>query len=214
MDHQILKALLRKTVRCRGALWLLERIIDGSNPQEPVCVAFAGDDLAEASQRRVGLPIGNLTSQWFGGIYLNEFDHWVKEELRCRGYVRYVDDFLLFADNKEELRRWRAAIAERLTRYRLRLNERKSRVHRTVEGITFLGQRVWPWKRRLCRANLAAARRRLLWNVRQYRRGDLSQAALLTRWNSWRGHALQAQAGPLIDQVRSQLRYALGPAGN
>ena len=108
MDHAMLKGVIRRTIACRNTLWLLDKIIDGSNRQEPVCRVFPGDDLAEAAARRVGLPIGNLTSQWFGGIYLKEFDHWVKETLRCPAYVRYVDDFLLFADDKAQLAAWRA----------------------------------------------------------------------------------------------------------
>jgi hypothetical protein len=214
IDHLLLKQMLKRTVRCADTLWLLERIIDHSNRQEPVCLVYPGDDLAEAAARRVGLPIGNLTSQWFGGIYLGGFDHWVKEQLRCRGYVRYVDDFLLFANDKQELGRWRAAVVAKLAQYRLRLNEPKSRTYRTVDGVTFLGQRVWPWKRRLRRENVARARRRLLWNVRQYQRGELPKEYLLARWNSWRGHAQQAGAGVLIENVKNQLRGALGATGN
>jgi retron-type reverse transcriptase len=213
MDHAVLKAVLRRTLCCRDTLWLLDRIIDGSNRQETVCSVFPGDDLAEASNRRVGLPIGNLTSQWFGCIYLTPFDHWVKEELRCPGYVRYVDDFLLFSDDKLQLAAWRAAACGRLNEDRLRLNERKSRVYPVAQGLTFLGQRVWPWRRRLCRQNVADARRRLRWNVRQFRRGCLSQAALECRWNSWRGHAEQAAAGALVERTRKELRDALGTAG-
>lgn len=213
MDHAVLKGLIRGTICCRDTLWVLDRIIDGSNRQEPVCSVFAGDDLAEAAGRRVGLPIGNLTSQWFGGVYLSEFDHWVKEVLRCPGYVRYVDDFLLFSDDKAELSRWRSEVSSKLAEYRLRLNERKSRVYPVRSGITFLGQRVWPWRRRLCRQNVADARRRLRWNARQYRRRELSKDGLVCRWNSWVGHARQAGAEPLIQRVREELRHALGAAG-
>ena len=61
-------------------------------------------------------------------------------------------------------------------------------------------------------ASLEAARR-LRWNVRQYQRGQLSKDALVCRWNSWRGHAAQAGAEPLLDRFRKELRYALGAAG-
>ncbi len=214
MDHAVLKTALRRTICCPPTLWLLERIVDGSNRQEAVCNVFPGDDLAEAGARRVGLPIGNMTSQWFGSIYLDAFDHWVKEELGCPGYVRYVDDFLLFGASNAQLAEWRAAIVERLAECRLRLNERKSRTFPTRSGITFLGQRVWPGRRRLCRANVASARRRLRWNVQQYKRGELSKESLLTRWNSWRGHAAQADTTALIDQVKKELRETLGATGN
>jgi hypothetical protein len=214
IDHAVLKALVRKTIACRDTLWLMDRIIDGSNRQEPVCNVFAGDDLADAASRRVGLPIGNLTSQWFGGIYLSEFDHWVKEGLGCEGYVRYVDDFLLFGDAKAEIAQWRERMIAKLAEYRLRLNENKSRVFQTSEGVTYLGQRVWPWRRRLCRAKAAAARRRLRWHARRYRGGELSKDGLLARWHSWRGHAAQADGGALIHRIREELRHALAATGS
>lgn len=213
IDHGLLKGMVRGTIRCKGALWLLDLIVDGSNRQEPVCSLYPGDDIAAAASRRVGLPIGNLTSQWFGGIYLGDFDHWVKETLHCPGYVRYVDDFLLFAEDKATLGQWREAIVRKLGEYRLRLNDRKSRIYPVAGGISFLGQRVWPWQRRLCRENVATARRRLRWNVGQYQRQELTKEALLCRWNSWRGHARQAGAENLIKRIRKELQDALGTTG-
>jgi hypothetical protein len=65
------------------------------------------------------LPIGNLTSQFWANCYLNPFDHFVKRELRCKGYLRYVDDFLLLADDKATLWAWRETLIERLAQYRL-----------------------------------------------------------------------------------------------
>ena len=215
IDLEILKQIVRRTIRCRETLWLMDTLIDHSNAQEPVCNLFPGDDLAEAAERRVGLPIGNLTSQWFGGIYLTPFDHWVKQELRCGGYLRYVDDFLLFSDDKAELRAWRQAIVEKLAAVRLRLHAGKSRTHRVVDGVTFLGQRVWPGKQRLCRPNVVAARRRLKWNVRQYLAGTLTKEALTARWMSWRGHALQADTESLVANLQRELAdfLNLGSAG-
>ena len=82
----------------------MDLIVDGSNPQEPVNLYFAGDDLFEPFQRRRGLPIGNLTSQFFANLYLDGFDHFVTEVLRAP-YVRYVDDFALFHDDPAVLDR-------------------------------------------------------------------------------------------------------------
>jgi len=208
IDHGVLKAQVRRTVRCANTLWLMDTIIDASNRQEPVCTLYQGDDMADAAERRVGLPIGNLTSQWLGGVYLTAFDHWVRETL-------YVDDFLLFADDKRELLRWRDAITVKLAAQRVRLNMRKCRAHRTADGVTFLGQRVWPFKRRLRRENVMQARRRLRWYAGQYCDGTLPKAALVCRWMSWRGHALQADTCGLVNRIRDELRGMLrrGVAG-
>ena len=91
IDHEILKNLIRRKIKCRDTLWLIDTIIDNSNEQLPAIEHFQGDDLLTPLERRRGLPIGNLTSQFFANIYLNGFDHFVKEELKVRKYLRYVD---------------------------------------------------------------------------------------------------------------------------
>ena len=103
VDHEILKNLLRSHIRDEDVLWLCDLIIDGSNEQERTVHYFSDDDLFEPHQRRRGLPIGNMTSQFWANVYLHGLDNFVKRGLRCRGYVRYVDDFVIFGDEKEKL---------------------------------------------------------------------------------------------------------------
>lgn len=121
IDHEILKTLLRKKIKCRDTLWLADVILDRSNRQVPVQNYFPQDDLLTRLERRQGLPIGNQTSQFFANIYLSPLDHFVKEILRIQGYLRYVDDFLLFAHAKTALWEAKARIEEYLYAYRLRL---------------------------------------------------------------------------------------------
>ena len=71
MDHEVLKADLRRRIACRRTLAVLDRIVDASNPQEPVNLYYPGDDLFTPFERRRGLPIGNLTSQLFANVYLD-----------------------------------------------------------------------------------------------------------------------------------------------
>jgi RNA-directed DNA polymerase len=109
IDHAIIKAEFRRRVACERTLWLMDTIVDGSNAQEPVELHFPGDDLLSPLERRRGLPIGNLTSQFSANLYLDRFDHWVSEVLGAP-YVRYVDDFALFHDDPAVLAEWRARI--------------------------------------------------------------------------------------------------------
>lgn len=109
IDHAILKCDLRRRMVCERTIQLADRIIDGSNRQEPVNLHFPGDDLFAPFERRRGLPIGNLTSQFFSNLYLDGFDHYCKEVLRAKGYARYVDDFVLFHDDPDQLARVAAA---------------------------------------------------------------------------------------------------------
>ena len=108
IDHEVLKADLRPRPACPRTLAVLDRIVDASNPQEPVNLYYPGDDLFTPFERRGGLPIGNLTSQLFANVYLDRFDHFVTEVLRAP-YLRYVDDFALFADDPARPRRGAAA---------------------------------------------------------------------------------------------------------
>ncbi len=104
----------------------------------------------EAATRPRGLPIGNLTSQFWANCYLNPFDHFVKRELRCPGYVRSVDDFVLFADDKRTLWEWKTRLVERLARLRLTIHP-GAHPRPVTEGIPFLGFIVYPHRRRLKR---------------------------------------------------------------
>ena len=81
-------------------------------------VYFAGGNLFSTNRPR-GLPIGNLTSQFWANCCLSPFDHFVKRHLRCKGYLRYVDDFLLFANDKYELNEWREKIIRELCCFRM-----------------------------------------------------------------------------------------------
>lgn len=128
IDHQVLKGILAKTIACAPTLALCEKIIDsgaGVLSEEYDMRWFAGDDLF-APLRHRGLPIGNQTSQFWANVYMNELDQYVKHTLRCSGYLRYVDDFLLFADDKPTLHRWRAQMIAFLQSLRLTLHERRA----------------------------------------------------------------------------------------
>ena len=100
LDHEICKELVARKIKDKQVIWLVAQIIDHSNPQEEVLNFFPGDDLFTPGERRRGIPIGNQTSQFFANVYLDPLDHFVKDRLGIKGYVRYVDDILVFSDDK------------------------------------------------------------------------------------------------------------------
>jgi hypothetical protein len=104
---------------------------------------FAGDDLLAACRSR-GLPIGNLTSQFWSNVFMHAFDLFVTRELRCTGYLRYVDDFALFGRSKAELWAHKQAVVERLARLQLRAHEHSAQVAHTRHGVPLLGFVVSP----------------------------------------------------------------------
>jgi hypothetical protein len=144
LDHAILKGLFRARLADERFLDLLDRIVDGSNPQEPVAAYFPGDDLFEPFVRRRGLPIGNLTSQWFANWFLDELDHRITRFWKIGGYLRYCDDFVLLDNDAGRLREMKAAIPEYLTTLRLQIHQERLAVLPAKAGRVFVGYRTWP----------------------------------------------------------------------
>ena len=190
IDHEILKRDLRRRIACDRTLDLADRIVDGSNRQEPVHVHFPGDDLLTPFERRRGLPIGNLTSQFFANVYLDGLDHFCKEVLRAKGYLRYVDDFALFHDDPEVLRDWRARIASWLEGRRLRLHPRKTVIAPTAEPAQFLGfVLLADGRRRLPEENVRRFRNRLRGLRDRWRHGSVTPEEVQRRVGSRIAHA-------------------------
>ncbi|MBS1790739.1 MAG: RNA-directed DNA polymerase [Acidobacteria bacterium] len=188
IDHEILKTIIRRKIKCPQTLWLIETIINASNEQEPVHHFFPGDDLFTPDERRRGLPIGNLTSQFFANVYLNGFDHFVREELKVRCYVRYVDDFALFGNDRDFLCEARFFIEERLAKIRLRIHPVKSQLFETQRGANFVGFRVLPDRLRVRAENLCRARRRLRLLQARYYDGEIDLGKLTECIRSWIAH--------------------------
>lgn len=211
IDHEMLKSLLARAIKCGQTLDLAHRIIDGSNPQEAVVAYFPGDNLFTPFERRRGLPIGNQTSQFFANVYLNPLDHFVQRELHPALYLRYVDDFVLFGDDKPGLWAMGARIRDFLATLRLTVHARKFRVSRCRDGLTFLGWRLLPQQTRLGRANVLRMRRRLTSMAAAYHRGRLDHARIAQRVQAWLGHATFGDTW----QIRRQLfgRFILKPVG-
>ncbi|WP_458646509.1 reverse transcriptase domain-containing protein [Ralstonia flatus] len=132
----------------------------------------------------LGLPIGNLSSQFFANVYLNELDQFVKHELRCGHYIRYVDDFLLLHESPQWLNEAHAAIAAFLpARLAARLNPKKTILQPVDRGIDFVGQVIRPWVRHTRKRTLHSGIQR----VREIPAGDVYQVT-----NSYFGLLRQA----------------------
>ena len=163
IDHELMRIELEKALPDDSISWLINAILSSGEKvlaKEYKMVYFPNDDLL-ATQRPRGLPIGNLTSQWWANLYLNALDQFIKRELSCKAYLRYVDDFILFANDKKTLREWRAKIIKRLERYRLTLHEERTLARPVTDGIPFLGFVIYPKYRLLKRKKGISYQRKL-----------------------------------------------------
>jgi retron-type reverse transcriptase len=193
IDHDILKQDAARVVACRQTRALMDVIIEGSNPQEPVFLHYPGDDLFTPYQRRRGLPIGNLTSQLFANVYLDPVDHALKDRLRAPGYVRYVDDLAVFHSDIGALHALRDALRDELAKRRLSPHPAKTWVAPTSDAATFLGFELLPGgRRRLPEDNVRRFRNRLRGLRDQWRAGAIDETEVRPRVEAWVAHASHA----------------------
>jgi len=209
VDHAILKEIIGRVIADEDVMWLVDQILksgEGILDSEYEMEWFPGDDLFARFRPR-GLPIGNLTSQFWANVYLNELDQFVKRGLKCRCYVRYADDFLLFHDEKAVLHRWREEIIRFLVRLRLKLHENKAVVSPTRDGFDFVGYRIFPYYRRLRKDNVKAFARRLRRMRDAYHREEMTLEQIRQSVQSWIAHAKHANTYRLRQRLFAEVVF-------
>lgn len=191
IDHRILMRILERVIKDRLVLTMCQEII------------------ASGSDTGKGLPIGNLTSQWWANLYLDQLDHFVKEELRVKHYLRYMDDTVFLSPSKKELWQWYREIEGFLEdRLALRLNPKTSIFPVGPRPIDFLGYRIWPTHRLLRRDSVKRMRRKLKRMQYQYSRGEISLDKINASIQSWLGHAKHADTYGLRKKLLSSAVFA------
>ncbi len=185
IDHDVLYALIEKKIRDERVLALVRAIIES------------------AGEGGAGIPIGNLTSQLFANIYLNELDQFAKHELRIRRYIRYMDDFAVVDTDKRRLAAYRERIAGFVSaRLKLSLHPKKSTIAPARLGVDFLGYRLFERRTRLRASTVrrfVKRTRSLLCGLEKMRGGGASQeevdaakrhlAESLASWSAYARHA-------------------------
>jgi RNA-directed DNA polymerase len=172
----ILLSLLEARIDDGRMLALLEKILL-CDPEQP------------------GLPIGNLTSQFLANVYLDPFDHHVKERMHAGPYLRYMDDFVLFGKEKSALVQAIPELTEWLSsRLQLEIKPGSVRVNQACHGLSFLGMRVFPGLMRLRRENLKRSLKHLMAREQQYRKGLISEDKLARCGQSVLSHIKSADS--------------------
>lgn len=133
INHQILGDILKKHIRSRSTILLLSKIVRSFHTPD---------------NHEIGLPLGNLTSQLLVNIYLNEFDHFMKRDIKAKHYIRYADDFVILHEDKNYLENMLPKIAEFLTmQLKLSLHPDKVFIKTLASGVDFLGWIHFPYHR-------------------------------------------------------------------
>lgn len=153
IDHDILKEKLRQKIKDKDAITILDRIIDSTVE---------------------GLPIGAMTSQILAIFYLNELDHYIKEELKIRYYIRYQDDFILIHESQAYLQYCLEEIKQKVQNLKLQLNS-KTRIYKNIENMNFIGV-----KKNRKYTNLSRTRRKYKKKLFEYRQGKIDLTSVLS----------------------------------
>lgn len=177
IDHEVLRGQIAKLITDQRVLGLLDQIIDSTpNP---------------------GIPIGNQTSQAFALLYLSDMDHFIKEQLRIKYYLRYMDDFILIYEDKEYLKYCLAEIQRVLDAHKLRLNN-KTQIFPLAQGADIMGFHLYLTDtgkviRKLRRSSKSNMRHKLHKFKRLYQAGRISKERIDASFASWQGHASHGQ---------------------
>lgn len=199
VDHDILMDILKSRIKDADLLWLLEEIVRCEHTDFGLNVDDVG--FTGAKVPSVGMPIGNLTSQMFAGLYLGELDQYCKQDLKLKRYARYMDDVLILGTDKAKLHdTWRAVEKFLGDILRLELNS-KTCIRSINQGVEFCGFRIWPHKVRLKKKTALRMRRNLRGIRKRLRTGDLDAKIANSSLQSYLGLAKHVSGNGLKNIV-------------
>jgi RNA-directed DNA polymerase len=173
IDHAVLLDLIARKIKDERLLRLIDRIVDNS-------------DLSRGIKEGKGLPIGNLTSQFFANVYLDALDHFVKDQLGIKRYVRYMDDMVFFGSDLQFLKDTKHKVEKYLDeRIHLKLKAKATHLNTRLHGLPFLGYRVFPSLLRIRKENLSRVGKRLDAKVELFKKGLVSEDKMIMSVRSW-----------------------------
>ena len=235
INHEVLMNILKRWIKDEKVLWLARLIIESSfyhkeHKEHKGISNFLISSLCPSclcGETGIGLPIGNLTSQFFANVYLNELDYFVKFELREKYYIRYMDDFLIFGNDREHLTHLKDKISVFLAdRLKLSLHDKKSTIFPTKDGVNFLGFRIYRDYRRIQKENVKRFVRRMKQKVWAWRQttpippfpplirgvGGIERVVVLSEITnsvaSWLAHAKHGDTYRLRQKILSRIVFS------
>jgi RNA-directed DNA polymerase len=174
VKHKILLDLLRKRIKDENIIWLIIVILENHQ----------SDKIGE------GMPLGNLTSQFFANVYLNELDQYAKHELRVKYYIRYVDDFVIFSHDKEYLKDRKQKIDFFLKKeLQIELHPEKTRIINLKQGVPFLGLKIFRKHKTLLEKNKRKFQNTLKQLNDQYVKKKLTREQIIDCFQGWLTYA-------------------------
>jgi len=187
VDREILLQIIEKKIADDKVVGLINLILDNFNENK-------------------GMPLGNLTSQFFANVYLNELDYFVKHQLKAEYYIRYVDDFIILHQSKEQLEKWKNQINIFLKeQLKIELHSEKSKIVSLSFGIDFVGFRIFYHYKLLRKRNIIKISLKII----QYKEGEISKEKILEIFQGWNAYARWANSFNLKKQLMQKFKSTL-----
>lgn len=194
VDHKILFDIITKKVKDLNILRLVKEVIDSFKSE------------FSTNKNSKGAPIGNLTSQLFANIYLNELDQFIKQKLKVKYYIRYTDDFVVLHQDKDYILKIKTKIENFLKKkLKLSLHPDKVSIRKYGQGIDFLGYVTLPKVRVLRTKTKKRIIRKLKQRVKQFKNNEIKEETLLQSINSYLGVLSHADTHELKQKLFHQI---------
>jgi retron-type reverse transcriptase len=172
VDRDVLLSIIKRKIKCKKTLCLIELILNNFSDIK-------------------GMPLGNLTSQFFANVYLNELDQFVKHKLKVKYYIRYVDDFIILHKSNLKLGEWKDEICNFLKeRLNLEIHPDKSKIISLSKGVDFVGFRIFYHFKILRKRNI----RKILYKLKQIKRNKITEDKFEESFNGWYAYAIWANS--------------------
>ena len=182
VSQEILVNLLKRKIQDEKVIWLIEKILNNF----------------DSKINGKGMPLGNLTSQFFANVYLNELDYFVKYKLKAKYYIRYVDDFVILHKSKLQLEIWKQQINEFLKeKLKLELHPDKSKIILLSKGIDFVGFRNFYYFSLLRKRNIKKIRKK----IDLFKNKKISYEKFIKSFNGWNAYAKWADTYKLTTRI-------------
>lgn len=183
VNHEILITLIKRKIKDSKVIWLIYQILQNSSSEK-------------------GMPLGNLTSQFFANVYLNELDYFVKHKLKVKFYIRYVDDFVILHKSKTQLGIWKAEIAIfTKNNLNLELHSDKSKVVSLSRGADFVGFRIFYYHKLLRKRSI----NKMFSLVKKCKEDQINYQKFSEIFQGWQAYASWANSHNLISMIFKQI---------
>ena len=187
VNHDILISIIKRRIKDEKFIWLIKKIIKNT---------------PNGSDQEKGMPLGNLTSQFFANVYLNELDYFVKHSPKAKYYIRYVDDFVILHSSKEQLKIWKDKI-QKFLKYNLNLDlhPEKSKMIPLSRGIDFVGFRNFYHFKLLRKRNIRSMKNK----VEQYKENKITKAKFFEIYQGWSVYSEWADSSNIRENILKEI---------